>query len=516
MKRLVLVALVLTVLAPVASLLATTIYVDDDAPNDPEPGDTSVSDPLEEGSAEHPFDAIQEGINAAATGDTVFVLDGTYTGTGNRDLDLLGKAITAKSENGPDVTIIDCQGSEIEPHRGFYFHSGEGQDSVVEGFMVTNGCTAGEFPDSCGGAVLCLSSSPSFIDCSFTGNSSARFGGAVYCSSSSASFSGCRISSNTAADDGGGMRCSESAVALRDCVISRNVSAARGGGVFCADSSILVRNCLLVRNNSHNLFISHSPALVENCTFSGSDGAAIRCWGSNATPTVSNSILWGDAMGEILLGGVPATPVVTYSDVQGGWAGAGNISADPLFMHGPLHDYYLRQIAAGEFPDSPCVDAGSDTAANLGLDTLITRTDGIPDAGIVDMGYHAPYALRIYRIVPAGDDICIFWSVREGVSYVVEWSPDRFTWNEVAVGAVGSWTDVGVLTGTPTGAKRYYRVREAAARAAQPDAATAATVEQTPASATGETSAGEVGEPKQRNKRRPGNVTTGAGNVHAR
>ena len=43
----------------------TTWYVDDDAPNDPGPGDPAISDPLEDGSAEHPFDGIQEGIDAA-------------------------------------------------------------------------------------------------------------------------------------------------------------------------------------------------------------------------------------------------------------------------------------------------------------------------------------------------------------------------------------------------------------------------------------------------------------------
>jgi hypothetical protein len=96
----------------------------------------------------------------------------------------------------------------------------------------------------------------------------------------------------------------------------------------------------------------------------------------------------------------PSTLTVRYSDVQGGAGEAyvesgctldldgTNIDDDPLFVSGPLGDYYLSQIAAGQAADSPCVDTGSDTAANLGLDTRTTRTDHIGDSGTVDMGYH--------------------------------------------------------------------------------------------------------------------------------
>ena len=66
---------------------------------------------------------IQGGIGAASDGDTVLVADGIYTGWGNRDIDLMGKAITVRSENGPENCIIDCELSEL---RAFVVQSDEG------------------------------------------------------------------------------------------------------------------------------------------------------------------------------------------------------------------------------------------------------------------------------------------------------------------------------------------------------------------------------------------------------
>ncbi len=128
---------------------------------------------------------------------------------------------------------------------------------------------------------------------------------------------------------------------------------------------------------------------MTNCTFSrnlaSTCGGGIGTKDNGGSPTVTNCILWADSPDEI---GGPA--VVTYSDVEGGFSGEGNIDADPLFVTGPLGGYYLSQTAAGQPVDSPCVDAGSDTAENLGLDTRTTRSDQVGDAGIVDMGYHYP------------------------------------------------------------------------------------------------------------------------------
>jgi len=111
------------------------------------------------------FNNIQAAINDE-DGDIVIVRDGTYTGEGNRDIDFLGKAIIVRSENGPENCIIDCQASYGDPHRGFYFHSGENRNSIVQGFTITNGFDGGwDCSGLCsGGGILCLGASPTIIN----------------------------------------------------------------------------------------------------------------------------------------------------------------------------------------------------------------------------------------------------------------------------------------------------------------------------------------------------------------
>jgi predicted outer membrane repeat protein len=135
-------------------------YVDDDAPGDPGPGDPGVSDPLENGSQPHPFDSIQEAIDASVGHAIINVLDGTYKGPGNRDIDFYGKVIILSSLSGPANCIIDCE----RLGRGFDFHSGETQQTIVAGFTITNGQA-----DS-GGGVRCVNSSPQISNCVISDN----------------------------------------------------------------------------------------------------------------------------------------------------------------------------------------------------------------------------------------------------------------------------------------------------------------------------------------------------------
>ena len=288
-----------------------TIYVDDNAPTDPGPGDPSVSDPNEDGSAAHPFDAIQEGINTAVNGDEVVVADGTYTGVGNRDIDFNGKAITVRGASGdPNTCVIDCEGAG----RGFYFHCNETAWSIVEGFTVTNGHA------KFGAGVYCSgTTSPRLANCRIMNNLASHSGGGVFCDDGRPTITDSSITDNRALH-AGGVYTSGSAKIVR-CLITANTATerrARGGGIALRSNEHtntypVVIDCVIVGNSArHGGGIGVYSGLwrycfptITNCTISGNtapaDGGGIYCYaGCNPCanyPVVSGCLILGNEAG---------------------------------------------------------------------------------------------------------------------------------------------------------------------------------------------------------------------------
>lgn len=83
---------------------------------------------------------------------------------------------------------------------------------------------------------------------------------------------------------------------------------------------------------------------------------------------------------------VSGTAYFSYSNIQGGLPGTGNIDSDPLFIHTPPAGYcFLSQTAAGQTQNSPSMDAGDPASPMI---TGSTRTDFVQDTGVCDMGFH--------------------------------------------------------------------------------------------------------------------------------
>jgi len=299
-----------TLLVNPAAQAQTTWYVDDDAPDDPGPGNPSVSDPLEDGSAEHPFDAIQEGVDAASDGDEVVVCDGTYTGDGNRDIDFAGRLITVRSENGADTCIIDCQGSELDPHRGFYFHSGETPAAVIAGLTVTGGYVDSSSPvGPGGGGINCVYSSPTLSNCTIvantaSGSTAAARGGGIHFYEADATLIQCRIGGNTAFT-GGGVWSSYSQLTLNECVIEVNSSISWGGGICCHGPwRSRLMDCTINGNSTSDygggIYCGDgTPLTAVNCAMTGNAafrGAGVYCFANSLyfPPRFTNCTIGGN------------------------------------------------------------------------------------------------------------------------------------------------------------------------------------------------------------------------------
>jgi hypothetical protein len=216
-------------------------------------------------------------------------------------------------------------------------------------------------------------SMPELTHCSFVGNHAdgsadeegQAYGGGMYNASSSPFLLGCTFTENGVSapfDACGGALYNDDASTpwLFNCAIVRNAAGSdaglgRGGGI-CGGALHLTNSIL-------------------NGNWADLQGGGIH----GGSPTVVNSISWGNHPEEIWGG----TPTVTYSNIQGGYEGEGNIDQDPLWVDAEGGDYHLGI-------GSPCIDAGTNDAMLLPEydfegDPRVLDGDG-DGLAVVDMG----------------------------------------------------------------------------------------------------------------------------------
>lgn len=304
----------------------------------PAAAETRVVSP--DGTGDYP--TIQAAVDAAITGDVVLLTDGIFTGDGNRDVDPNGKAITIASLSGePMLCVIDCQGSQATPHRGFIFDSDETNDTVVDGLTVRNG-----YATDAGGAMVITEASPVVRRCRFEQNASEGLGGAIAAGLVAAFvMEDCVIESNVAGSFGGGLYLTPGGAQVARCLIRGN-TADTGGGVFVSGSMAVLDECSITGNRARSaggVELLGAFASVIRCTVAGNEAdegvGGIAVTGIASQMFLERSIVWGNC-------GVGAPDVgislesearITCSDVgEIGGEGdaiyvADNVSRDPLF-----------------------------------------------------------------------------------------------------------------------------------------------------------------------------------------
>ncbi len=371
------------------------------------------------------FATIQEAVDASSSGAIISLEDGTFTGPGNRDIDFEGKDLIVQSiSDDPNLCIIDCENAG----RGFYLHSDETTDAVIQGLTITNGYVSG-----IAGGIHAYPAGPSIINCIISRCSATSSASSVYIRNHSTRVIGCVFEGNTMRS---ALNVLNSTGEISNCIFDGNSSINSGGGSACALGSYTgaVTNCLFINNTSDAyggaMHISIDTPTITNCSFIGNSadvyGGAISIFNMSAAVDISNCIFWENTSptgSQICLATAdhPSAAIINYSNIQGGqegvyayanctlnW-GTGNIDANPLFVAGPTGDYYLSATASEHTVDSPCIDAGSDYASsicfNTGtgvicMDECATRTDHVADIGMVDMGYHVAESVTFPTATP--------------------------------------------------------------------------------------------------------------------
>jgi hypothetical protein len=297
------------------------------------------------------YRTIQAALDAARPGDVITLQPGRYTGTGNESIIMKGKRVTLTSVDPNDSRIVAATvilGTEAAPAVSAV--NREDAACVLAGLTIS-GAQAG---------LYCTNASPTLYHCRIVGNYGA--GIELY------SYTRPRI---------------------HHCVIAGN----RGAGILMDPQ--------LGRPGSRENY----PEIV-NCTIVENLGHGMK----GGSPTVVNSIIYGNGAAVGVTQIDSPAPTVRYCDVQGGWPGEGNLDVGPCFARGggwvdsgdpglmvtpggpdatwASGDYHLQSQAGRWDPQtgdwvvdgttSPCIDAG-DPALEVGAEPA-------PNRGRLNMG----------------------------------------------------------------------------------------------------------------------------------
>ncbi len=312
------------------------------------------------------YPTILAAITASATGDTVLLASGTYTGWDNTYVSV-NRAILITSETGnPADVIID--GEMREERFAFDLEA----DVTIRGVTVTRMISGG----GTYGAIRTLIGSDDIriINCvvSWCRN------GAIYIGAGYAAIEGCVIENNDVGSgnvsavtcqnnsvlhisrttvrnnyntgDGGGVKANDATVVIDNCVISHN-TADWGGGIDAGGGTITISNTAIVANHASpiggGMYVSGTNMTLINVTVAGNsasnDGGPGIFAHTNTRLHFDHTVVWGNIGGDIKIEN--ATVTASCSDFPDDTPDDDNISTDPLFCDPSNGDYSLWDVS---------------------------------------------------------------------------------------------------------------------------------------------------------------------------
>ena len=228
------------------------------------------------------FKTIQEAVDAADNGDTIWVKQGTYFVTSTIDVD---KSVaiyggfdgteTQISERNwrSNVTNVDGQNTV----RCFRISA----DAILDGFTITHGYTAWG-----GGGIFIHSSSPVVTNCRFMENTAGtNGGGAIHSWNASPTITNSLFLENDGGSNGGGaiFNWDCPAVVVNNCTFSNNNGGSGGGGaIYNYNSSATVTNCILwndTADTGSEVYNEGGTLTISRCDVAGGIAGIVNAGG---------------------------------------------------------------------------------------------------------------------------------------------------------------------------------------------------------------------------------------------
>ena len=338
-----------------------------------------------------------------------------------------GGMMLAGSEGTLDNMTITNNISNV--HGGGIWTNSSGGPDGSDGWIMTNSTITGNTAANLGGGISFAWSHSTISNSIISGNTSGWGGGGINGIQSGFTIKYSIIKDNYTQGHGGGIRTGGELYdgleppVIEDCIVPRNESEAYGGGIILIDNIDAVISRTSVVNNhaagyTGGIRLYNTTATITNVTVSentsgGGGGIGVI---SDSGVDIANSIVWDNTGEEVAINSSSAN--VTYSDIQGGYEGEGNMNADPLFTDADNDDFTLQ-------PESPCIDAGT---ADLDFDGTddIGYAGSAPDMGAYELGgilgCTDPEAENFDPEANMDDGTCIFGPPEIIVSYNTGWN----------------------------------------------------------------------------------------------
>ena len=369
-----------------------------------------------------------------AFGSTITMTDVTITGN---ECELNGGGMMlAASTNGVYENMIITNNSSGTHGGGIWASYAGGPESYNEGWTLINSIISGNTSERHGGGIALGWSHPTIINCTISDNTANWGGGGIMGITSGFTLKESIISNNYSITGGGGIRASGPVYEgleppiIEDCIITGNQTAGGSGGMLLYNGKV---KRTVVSENQAATFTGaigiQGFATLTNLTIIGntaSQGGGVEAW-DTGHPQIINSIVWDNTPTAVSLSDSGQIDI-TFSDIDGGWVGEGNIDTYPYFTDSENGDFTLSNV-------SPCIDAGTADTDGDG-ENDITEYNGLsPDMGAYEtMTIAAPAGFTLY---PSETYVTLTWdsTTQDGFQYyLLERSTDEEFTVENSVG----------------------------------------------------------------------------------